>query len=102
MQFQFPKTSWSPEIFDRLLKAVGDAVFKFDFDSNNQAGGLWLGSPAGGAVEHGLGVLPKQVIVYEADDAEGTGMVPATWTAVTTTTITISVSKSFCRVLLNK
>ena len=101
MRLEYSKTKLSEDNFVKLIAAISDSVEKFDFDSNDQPEDVWLESPSGGIITHNLEVLPKQVTVYEADDNQGTGMSPATFTAVTTSTITITVSKAFCRVLLN-
>ena len=102
MQFNFPKAEWNPKLFDRFQKSISDAVSKFDFDSNERNEGLWESTPVSKTVEHNLGVLPKTVVVYSADNQDGGGMTFDTWWDCTSTQLTINGAKAYYRVLLNK
>jgi hypothetical protein len=95
-QFAMPKGPMNQANWDKTLKAVKNAVEKADYDSG------WIALPSDGVITHNLSVLPAFVVVYEANASDGEGFSPGTFTSVTRTTITVSSSKPYVRVWLDK
>lgn len=91
----FSEGKWSPNLWGRFLTAVRKGLETYDFDSG------WVPTPAGGVVAHGQGVLPKTVLVYASDNADGTGFSTDSVTSVDAVNVTFSGPKAYCRVLVN-
>ncbi len=96
MELNFPHTDFKPEHMPRLLTAIRDAVGRTDFDST------WTRVPDNKSFQHALGVVPRIIHVQQSDNPDGTDWTTDTWTNVSTSAITITGSKKYCRVLLEK
>lgn len=90
-----PLGKFDPKNWERVQDAMRKAVETYDFDSG------WVPTPADKTFRHKLGVLPKTVLVYASDNANGTPMLGDTFTACDTESVTITGPKAFCRVLLD-
>lgn len=95
-QFNFSKQPWNEDTFHKLLGHMKTAVEKHDYDSG------WVPTPADKVFEHNLTVLPAVVHVQTSDDPAGVNFQSDGYTAVNSTTITVTGTKAYTRVLLNK
>lgn len=85
-----------PSKLDAVFSALENAVSKHDYDVG------WKPLPEDNIVNHGLGVIPGEILVFAADDIDGAGISPATFSSADTETITVSASKAYVRVYANK
>ncbi len=95
-QFNFPKIKWNEDVFHRLLGTMKSAVERHDYDSG------WVPTPADKVFEHNMTVLPAVVHVQTSDDPAGTNFQNDGYSAVNSSTITVTGTKAYTRVLLNK
>lgn len=92
MLFSFAKGPFSDTIWPKFVSAVKASIEKADWDSGV------IPTPSDKIVKHPLGQLPAEVWVYASDNADGSSFDSDTWTACTTTQITVTGPKAFCRV----
>lgn len=89
-QGKFNQNNWT-----RFTEAVRKGLETHDFDSG------WMATPADKVVKHKLGLLPKTVLVYASDNANGSPMQSDSFTACDGESVTITGPLAFCRVLVN-
>ncbi len=92
----------SDAAFQEHQKQVRAAVEAFDFDSASLPGSVngFVPAPADNLIEHGLGVMPLRIFVYEADDPEE-AVYPAAWVSVSKNIVEVTVTKAYVRVLID-
>lgn len=90
-----PQGKFSENAWQRFQDAVQKGIETYDFDSG------WVTTPADKTFQHKLGVLPKTVLVYASDNANGSPMVSDSFTACDPNSVTITGPKPNCRVLIN-
>lgn len=95
MQFKMAKAPFTQDLWDRFFNANKAAHEKADYDSG------WIATPGNKTIMHRLNRLPCEVWVYASDAASGDGFDSDTWTACTSTQITITGPKAYCRVRMN-
>jgi hypothetical protein len=95
--FNFAKMPFSESVWQKLLDVLNGAINKWDYDSG------WV-SKGTGNFNHGLNQLPRQVVVQSSASVTGDSFESGTASAVTSTTITITVTgtAAYYRVLANK
>jgi len=94
MKLNLNKADWVNS--DRAYSATKSAVEKNDFDSG------WKATPSDKIVKHDLGVLPRFVLVFASDSANGDSYSSDAFMACTKTQVTITGPKAYCRVLAEK
>ncbi len=80
----------------KLYHALKHSIEKHDYDSGVKA------KPADGVFRHGLGVVPKEVIIQGSDTQDVSSYVQENASAVTNVSVTVGGSKAFYRVLANR
>lgn len=94
MSLHLNKGDWTNQ--DRAYSAVRAAVENYDFDSG------WIATPANKIVKHNLGIAPKTVLVYASDERTGKIFSSDSFTSCTTSQVTITGPKAYCRVLVDR
>lgn len=95
-EFTYPRKKFNEHEMPSLLDAIKRSSEDYDFDSE------WMTTPSDKIVNHGLGVVPRYVIVQKSANADGSGHAPDTYTSATADAITITGPSAYCRVLVNK
>ncbi len=96
MEFKFPHAAFEPRHWPRFLNAVKDSVEKTDFDSG------FVSNPGDLVFVHALGVIPRIVHVQTSANQDGENFIPDTFTAINSQTITVTGTRAYTRVQLNK
>ncbi len=94
-RLDIPQGKFSPNVWTRFTEAVRKGLESHDFDSG------WMPTPTDKVIHHKLGLLPKTVLVYASDNANGNPMQSDSFTACDTESVTITGPKAYCRVLVN-
>lgn len=85
-----------PSKLDSVYQAILGLAGGYDYNSG------WASVPTDNIVDHDLSAVPKEIHVYEADEIDGTGMTPATFSVADNKSVTVTVTKDFVLVLANR
>lgn len=95
MQLKVSNGPFTEAFWNKFLPNNKAAHEKADFDSG------WIATPGDKVIQHNLGKLPREVWVYASDSPGGDPFSSDTWTACTSSQITITGAKAYCYVRMN-
>lgn len=93
--------AFGPNLGPKIAQALKFGVEDHDYDSAKVLGG-WVAAPSGNVFTHNLGVLPDRVQVQHSSNADGSSYVTQHPTAVTSSTITVTGTAGYYRVIADK